>query len=287
MSFLAAYDFWRDSVLAVLLAGALCGYLGVHVLQRRVVFVGAALTQVSGVGVALAFWLSSFGVIPDPHEAGTSFWLSPQFFSLIAAVGGALLFSFPVGGRRVAPDTVVGLGWVISSALLLLILSSKRIVQEAHEVDDLLYGSAVLVDIGQVKILLGVVIAVLAVHLVFFKELLFVSYDEEMAQALGYRTRAWDMLLYATFGVGISFAVRTVGALPAFAFLIIPAASAQLLVKRIQWAFPLSVAFAMAGGALGYYVAFTRELPTGAAIVATSALFLLPGLLRRFFVREE
>ena len=278
--FLDAYDFWRDSVLAVMLAAAMSAYLGVYALLRRVVFVGAALTQISGVGVALAFWLASFGPgAADPHHP--SWYLSPQVFSLAAAVGGAVLFSQNRGSRRLASETVVGLGWVLAAAALLLVLSSKRIVAEAHEVDDLLYGSAVLVSTAQVKVLAGVAGAVLLVHLVFHKELVFVTYDAEMARTLGYRTALWDMLLFATFGVGISFAVRTVGALPAFGFLVIPPAAALLLVRRVAWAFPLAVLFAVVGGFLGYYVAFSREVPTGAALVATSAAFLVPGLVWR------
>ena len=286
MSFWAAYSFWRDSMVAVLLAAALCGYLGVYVVLRRVVFVGAALTQISGVGIATAFYLASFPLFAShgPH-GGVPVLLEPQVFSLVFAVAGAILFSFNRGGKRLASETVVGLGWVIAAAGVLLILSSKRIAEEAHEVDDLLYGTAVLVAPGQVAVLAAVVLGVLIVHVLFFKELLFVTYDAEMAQTLGYRTVLWDMLLYVTFGVGISFAVRTVGALPAFAFLVVPAAGAQLLVWRAALMFPLAMLFAMLAGAIGYYLSFTRQLPTGAAIVAASALFLLPGALRRLFGR--
>jgi zinc transport system permease protein len=278
LSFWAAFDFWRDSMAAVLLAGAMCAALGVYVVLRRVVFVGAALTQISGVGVALAFWLASF-TGGEPHQA--PIWLDPRWLSLIAALIGAISFSFTRGGRRVSSDTVIGLGWVLAGASLLLVLSSKRILQEAHEVDDLLYGSAVLVSPAEVHVLLGVVAGVLAVHVLFFKELLFVTFDAEMAQTLGYRVQMWDVLLYGTIGVGISFAVRTVGMLPAFGFLVIPSSAALLLVGRVSFALPLATFFAVCGGAFGYYVAFTREWPTGASIVACSALALVPGLLVR------
>src|SRR5512143_3235280 len=125
MSFWEAYDFWHDSMFAVLLAGGLCAALGIYVVLRRVVFVGAALTQISGVGVALAFLLGSFVTHADPHSAPV--WLAPRWLSLIAAVAGAVAFSFTRGGRRIGGETIIGLGWVLASAALLLILSSKRI----------------------------------------------------------------------------------------------------------------------------------------------------------------
>lgn len=284
--FWSAYEFWRNDVAGIALAGALSGYLGVYVVLRRVVFVGAALTQLSGVGIATAFYLASFSATQDPHHGGHAWYMSPQLYSLVFALAGALLFSLNRRGGKLASETVVGIGWVIASACVLLILSSKRIVQEKHEVDDLLYGAAVFLRWSEVRTLAAVVAAILVVHWVFYKEFIFVTYDAEMARTLGYRSAAWDMLLYATFGVGASFAVRTVGALPAFGFLVLPAAAAQLLVRRVKWAFPLAVLFAVAGGALGYYISFTRRFPTGAAIVAASAAFLIPGLVRRVVWRD-
>jgi zinc transport system permease protein len=283
VSFWSAFDFWRDSMAAVLLAGGMCAALGVYVVLRRVVFVGAALTQISGVGVALAFWLASF-LTPDVHNAPV--WLDPRWLSLLAALVGAVAFSFSRGGRRLGGETIIGLGWVLASAVVLLILSSKRIVQEAHEVDDLLYGSAVLVRYEEVVVLAAVTALVIAIHVIFFKELLFVTFDSEMAQTLGYNVVFWDVLLYGTIGVGISFAIRIVGMIPAFGFLVIPSSAALLLVKRVSAALPLSMLFGVAGGALGYYVAFTQELPTGASIVACSALALIPGLILRALKKD-
>jgi zinc transport system permease protein len=170
---------------------------------------------------------------------------------------------------------------VITSALFLLVLSSKRIVQESHQVDDLLYGSAILVTNAQLMTMLWVAAAILLVHVLFFKELVFISFDSEMAQTLGYRTQLWNALLFATLGIGVSFSVRTLGALPVFGFLVIPGAVAQLLVRRVVWAFVWAVAIALMAGILGYYLAFSREWPTGPALVTSAALFLIPATLFR------
>src|SRR5262249_56422906 len=102
MSFWEAYSFWRDSMAAVLLAGGMCAALGVYVVLRRVVFVGAALTQISGVGVALAFWLGSF-LAADPHDA--PHWLDPRWLSPPPAVVGAVPFSFSRGRRALRAAT--------------------------------------------------------------------------------------------------------------------------------------------------------------------------------------
>jgi ABC-type Mn2+/Zn2+ transport system permease subunit len=125
------------------------------------------------------------------------------------------------------------------------------------------------------------------VHLVLFKELVFISFDGEMAQTLGYRTRIWNALLFATLGVGISASVRCLGALPAFGFLVLPGAAAQLLARRVGSVFLLAVLFALGAGLIGYYFAFSREWPAGPSLVVAAALFLLPGAGVRLFRRRR
>ena len=284
------WEFGRDSILAVLLAGGLCAFLGVYILLRRVVFVSAAVTQASGFGVALALFLASFasaGGEAQPPGSAMSVLLSPQLFSLAAGIGCALLLARDPGRSPLASETQVGLGWVLAGALLLLTLSSKRIVAEAHQVDELLYGSAILVTRGELVTTALIVAVLLAVHLLFFKELVFVSFDGEMAQTLGYRTRLWNALLFATLGVGISASVRCLGALPAFGFLVLPGAAAQLLARRVVSVFVLAVLFALGAGLIGYYFAFSREWPAGPSLVVAAALFLLPGAALRLFRRRR
>lgn len=275
----------------MLLAGGLCGFLGVYILLRRVVFVSAAVTQASGLGIAVAFYLASF--VTGAGEAaaletaaGPPWWLSPQLFSLAAGIGCALLLAREPGNGPLASETQVGLGWVLAGALLLLTLSSKRIVAEAHQVDELLYGSAILVTRAELLTTAAIVAVLLLVHVVLFKEFVFISFDGEMAQTLGYRTRLWNALLFATLGIGISASVRCLGALPAFGFLVLPGAAAQLVARRVVWVFVLAVLFAMAAGLLGYYFAFSREWPAGPALVVAAALFLLPGFVIRVVRRR-
>lgn len=190
------------------------------------------------------------------------------------------------GRGPLASETQVGLGWVLAGALLLLTLSSKRIVAEAHQVDELLYGSAILVTRAELLTTAAIVTVLLLIHVVFFKEFVFISFDGEMAQTLGYRTRLWNALLFATLGIGISASVRCLGALPAFGFLVLPGAAAQLVARRVVSVFVLAVVFAMAAGLLGYYFAFSREWPAGPALVVASALFLLPGFVLRVVRRR-
>ncbi|MSP58790.1 MAG: hypothetical protein EXR72_00330 [Myxococcales bacterium] len=84
-------------------------------------------------------------------------------------------------------------------------------------------------------------------------------------------------------GVGLDAGDR---ALPVFGFMVLPAAAALLVGRRLWQVFTLSVAFAISSAVLGYYASFRWSLPTGASMVVVAALFLVPGLCRLAWVRR-
>ena len=276
VGFFAAFGLWRNPMIVALLSAGLCAFVGVFIVLKRVVFVSAALSQLSGIGVALFFWLAAL-VGLDAHNP--PLWANPTWFALLFAVLGSALFSLNLEHRRLSGERVIGLGYLVASSLVLVVLNSPRIAQEAHEVNDLLYGNAVAVAPEQIWIMASVAAAVFATHALFHKELVFVSFDPEMARTLGYRTGAWHLILFVSIGVAISVATRAIGALPVFAFMIIPPAAALLLATRLRGVFALAVGIALASAALGYYVSFVLSLPTGASMVVVAALFLVPGLI--------
>lgn len=282
MSFFDAWDLIGDGVIAAAICAVLSAYIGVYVLMRRVIFVSAAIAQASGLGIALAFWVGSFFAEGTLTGEGS---LVPQGFALAGALACALSFSRGGSSGKLASETKVGLVWVIAGAVLHLVLSSSRVVQEAHEIDSLLYGSAVLIAREQLWVLGGVAVVTLAVHLAFRKELVFVSIDPEMARTLGYRVPLWDAVLFTTLAIAISFVVRSLGALPAFAFLVIPGAIAQLVSSRIGALFPIAVAAALIGALGGYVYSFEADLPTGPALVVATSLLLVPAGIVRLFRR--
>jgi zinc transport system permease protein len=278
--FWSGRDLWMEPMIAGILAGAILGYIGVFIVLKRMVFVSAALSEISGVGVAFAFYVGSIMGI-DPHAHGAlPLLLEPTWFSLLFACLAAALFSLRPGHRKLASETIVGLGYIVSSALVLAILNSPRIAQEAHAVGDILFGNAVTVPRSQIYALLAAAVAAVAVHALFFKELLFVSYDPETAVVQGVGVFRYELLLNLATAVVISVATRAVGALPVFAFTVIPAAAALMLTEKMRSTIVLAVAIGMIAAAGGYYVSWIESLPTGATMVVVASLFLVPGLLR-------
>jgi zinc transport system permease protein len=275
--FWESWFLWRDPMAVAIMAAALCAFVGVYIVLRRVVFVSAALSQMSGVGVAAAFYLASVMEI-DPHSA--PIWLHPLWYALAFAGVAAALFSLNLSHRRVAGETVIGLGYLIAAACVILILNSPRVGQEAHEVNDLLYGNAVAVPPAQLKIMSITAVALLLTHGLLGKEFVFTAFDPEMARTLGLPVRRWNLLLFLTIAVAISVSTRAIGALPVFAFMVIPPAVGLLVGERLWTVFGISVVVAIAGAAFGYYVSFRWSFPTGASMVMVTALFLVPSLIR-------
>jgi len=278
--FWAGRELWREPLVAGVLAAALLSYLGVFVVLRRMVFVSAALSEISGVGVATAFYVGAVAGI-DPHVHGAiPLLLEPVWFSLLFACVAAALFSLRPGHRKLAPETIVGLGYIVASALVLAILNSPRIAQEAHAVGDILFGNAVTVPRSQIYALAAAGAAAILAHALFFKELLFVSYDPETALVQGVGVFRYELLLNVIVAVVISVATRAVGALPVFAFTVVPAAAALMLTENIRATLPLSIAFGVVSAGVGYYLSWIEQLPTGATMVVVASVFLLPGLAR-------
>jgi zinc transport system permease protein len=279
LEFWAGRDLWLEPMIAGVLAGAILGYIGVFVVLKRMVFVSAALSEISGVGVAFAFYVGAVLGI-DPHAHGAiPILLEPTWFSLLFACGAAALFSLRPGHRRLASETIVGLGYIVASALVLAILNSPRIAQEAHAVGDILFGNAVTVPRSQIYALFAASLAAVVAHLLFFKELLFVSYDPETALVQGVGVFRFELLLNLAVALVISVATRTVGALPVFAFSVIPAAAALMITETLRLTIALSIVFGVVAAAVGYYVSWIAQLPTGATMVVVASIFLLPGLV--------
>ena len=195
MSFWEARFLWEEPMLAAVLASAMLGYLSFFVVLRRIVFMSAALSQVSGLGVAVAFLVGSLVGI-TPHRE-TPLWLDPSLWALVFACLGAVATAMPGRSRRVTPESAVALGYLGASAFVLLVLASPRIAQEAHEVGDLLFGNAVVVrrqdlwNLGFAALLI-----LLLVHGILFRSFLFASFDPDTARVSGVPVRTVELVLH-------------------------------------------------------------------------------------------
>ncbi len=270
--FLAAREIWEVPLAASVVAGALLGFLGVYVVLRRTVFVSAALTQLSTLGLVATLLVEERVHIETEHA------LEQLGVAMAFSVVGALVLG-AFRARRLPAEASVGAAWVAASALV--VLGSSRLVHAAHDLGGMVFGNAVAVSSAELATIAIVAALCTAVHAAFAKEIAFASFDPETARALGMPVRVWDAALFLTIGLAIPAAARALGALPVVAFLTLPAAAALLLRVGFTRAFALAGAFGVLAAALGYVLSWLWELPTGATLVSIAGLLAVPGGLKQ------
>ena len=263
-----SYPFFQSALIAGTLSAAMCALVGVYVLLKRIVFVGIALAQLASLGVAVALLI-------DVH---------PMIMALVTTLTGVACFALTRTGQRVPQEGVIGASYVMAAALGIICVA-KNPVGEARNLK-VLFGNILSVHTGEM-VALAVLLAVLAiVHVVFYKEFLFVSFDPETAQAQGINVRGWDLLLYLTIGLAIAFSIHSMGVLLVFALLLVPAMTARLVAHRMMALFALAIAFGVVAIPLGLYLAVRIDLPTGTAVAGTCVVMLLAVLTGRGLYRS-
>ncbi len=271
--FLGSYFLWRDPMIVGAAAGAICGFLGVYVVLRRIIFVSAALTQVSSFGVALSFYIEGLGL-------GTlSAAVHPFALSIALTVAAAVFFALKKDYSRISREGIIGFGFLIASAAVVIL--GDRITKGSHDIASILFGSAVVVDPADVYIIPGVAVTAGAVLLFYMKDFLFVSFDEESARLFKYPVGALNAGLMVMIAIVAAAATRALGALPVFAFLALPPLAALYFTERLKLAFILSAAMGVLSAVLGYFFSFILSLPTGASMAMCACLFFIAGLLWR------
>lgn len=257
---------FREALYGALVIAVVCSVLGVYVVLRRIVFVGAAIAQLSSAGIALALFLGGIGVTSG--LAG-----HPTAFALAFGLAGAMFFG--LGGSQragVPPDATIGVAYAAAAAAGILLVAKAK-AGEAHDI--FLQGNILGITRADTLVLLGVSIPVLLVHVLFYKEFLFVSFDREMARTMGYRVTFWNLFLYFTLGLVIAFAMQFAGVILVFNFLVLPAVTGLLLARSMSGIFTAAVLSAVVAAIVGFSLSVPFDLPSGPAIIACSAILAL------------
>jgi ABC-type Mn2+/Zn2+ transport system permease subunit len=243
-----------------ILVGALCAFLGVYVVAKRVVFLGAVLTQVSVLGLAITF----LPFVTMSHTIG----------SLAVTIVSVIILSRLLTGKKIPKDAVLGFIFVFSIAARILIMQKTPKV-EVSEIENLLRGDILFVTPELFYMMLGVFVAAMAVHGIFFKEFTYISFDAETARTQGFNAGFWEMLFYVIAAIVIAVATHMVGDIFVFGFLVIPPIAALLLAKRVKFIFLFSFFVGTLAPIIGLFFAFKFDFPASPTIVAVASVVLM------------
>jgi zinc transport system permease protein len=242
-----------------IIVAIICAFLGVYIVAKRVVFLGAVLTQVSVFGLAITF----LPMVAVPHTVG----------SLAVTLVSVVILSRMLTGKKIPRDAVLGVVFVTSVAARILIMQKTPKVEVA-EIENLLRGDILFVTPELFYLMLGAFVVAMAIHIIFFKEFTYVSFDAETARTQGYNAAWWDLLFYLIAGLVISFATHMVGDAFVFGFLVVPPVAAMLIARKVKHIFLIAVVIGALSPVLGLVLAFTYDFPASPAIVAVASVVL-------------
>ncbi len=258
------FAFMQRALVGGVLVGAICALVGTFVVLRGLAFVGDALAHAAFPGVVIAYLLKG------------NIHVGAMLFALATALGIGL-----VSRRgRVSYDTAIGILFAGAFALGVLLMSTIK----GYTVDlfGFLFGNILGIS-GRDLVLVGLLGAtVVLTILLFYKELLLLSFDPIVAEAMGYPVQVLNYLLLVLIALTIVISIQAVGIILVVALLVTPSATAYLLTERFFRMMILGALLAALAAVIGLYLSFYLNVASGAAIVLVSTcLFFLVLASRR------
>ena len=256
-----SYDFFVKGLVAAVVAGALCGLIGVYVTLRGMSYIGHGLSHAIFGGYAAA------PLLGIPVVLGAGAW----------GLASALAINAVTRSRRIGADAAIGVVTTASFALGVALLT--KFGNKGPAFDALLFGSINGVSTGDLLLLCGSLLFAAAVFTVLYRAFLFSTFDPEVADVSGVSVRRMDALLMLVLSVSILATLKIIGVTLVAATLVIPAVVARMLsdsFSRMLW---LSTGLGAAAGAIGMYLSFQLAIPSGTTIVLVNAVAFVVVLL--------
>lgn len=251
------YDFMRRAFLAAAMIAVIAPCIGAPIVLKRLSSIGDATSHSALAGIALGLVL---GINPI---------LSAVIFSILAVLGiEALRKVFKFYGEIA---TVV----VMSAGIGLTAVLSGFITNGSSNLNSFLFGSIVAISDFEMYLTIGLGIAVIAVSALLYKELFFVTFDEEAARLSGVPVGTINFIIMTLTAITVSVASRVVGALMISSLLVIPVAAAMTIARSYKQTMVLSIIFAEIFTLAGLFISYYLDLRPGGTIVLLGVIFLI------------
>ncbi|MFQ5420919.1 MAG: metal ABC transporter permease [Anaerolineae bacterium] len=252
------FEFFRNGTIAAVLVGGLCGLIGVYIVLRGMSYIGHGLSHAVFGGAVVAFVMQF------------NFYVGAGLWGFIAA----LLINQTVRRTRINADAAIGVVTTASFAIGVALISRYR--RFTHSFDAALFGNILGVTATDVWVIAGVTLLVVLIIFLLYKQLLFTTFDSEVAQVYGVSTgwvETWFALILAA---AIIASIQILGVTMIAAALVIPAITARLLTDSFHRMILISASLGAFTGLVGMFMSFYVDVSSGATIVLLQAfLFCL------------
>ena len=254
--------FLPKALIVSVLAALVCGVVGSHVVLRGMTFIGDAVAHSVFPGIAIAFVLQGSLVLGG----------------VAAGLVTAIIIALFSQQRRLKEDSVIGIFFVAAFALGVVIISLAP--GYTGSLQSFLFGSITGIPDETVVTTFIFTAVVLTLLVLFHKELVSVTLDRDMAQALGLPILLLDITLYVLVTLAVVMSIQTIGNILVLALLVTPAAAARMLTDKLVPMMIVAAAVGAISAVIGLYISWAMDVPTGATIVlVVTGIFLLAWLL--------
>lgn len=258
---LLTYDFMQRSLLAAAMVGGLCSVIGVFVVLRGLAFVGAGTAHAAFAGVALGYLMG---------------W-PPLLLAILFGLATVWITGWVEEKGTMKLDVSIGILYTATMALAILFIGLMKTYNA--EVYGYLFGNVLSVTTEELRIIGGLAVLVLGTLLLFSKELYFIAFDQEMAEASGVPARRMFFLLLTLVALTVVISLKTVGAILVFAMILIPASTAYQLTHSLSTLTWYSVIIGVSCSVGGVLLSAFWDIPSGPAIVLLATLLFFVAVL--------
>ena len=252
------YEFFRHGLIAATLVGGLCGLMGVYVVLRRMSYIGHGLSHSVFGGAVVAYYLQ------------VNFYLGAGLWGFLSA----LLIDATARRRRIGADAAIGVVTTASFAFGVALISRGRSFTRNFEAA--LFGNILGVTWGDIALIAAVAAAVVVALFLGYKQLLFTTFDPEVAPVYGVPVRWVDTGFALALAATVVVSMNVVGVTLIAAALVVPPVTARLLSDSFARVLLLSTGIGALTGFLGMWLSFELNVASGSTIVLLgAALFVL------------
>jgi ABC-type Mn2+/Zn2+ transport system permease subunit len=248
------YAFVQKALVAGIAAGVLLAVVGVYVVLKKMSFIGDGIAHSAFGGVALGLLLG----------------MNTTLAAVAFAWAVAMLIGISKKNSKTSEDALIGIFFAFTMALGVIFIGFNKTYNA--DIFGYLFGDILAVSTADVITIIGVSVMVIGLVYVFFKELLFFTFDEEGARVSGIPVDFIYFLLLTLISVTIVASIKIVGIILAVAFLIIPVSTALLITRDFKKLLVLSIIISIISTIAGFIFSYMFNLASGATIVVTATL---------------
>jgi len=260
-------NFFRNALLASLLASIACGIIGTYIVSRRIVFISGGITHASFGGIGMGYYMGF-----DPI-------LGAVMFGIFSALG----IEFFTRKADLREDSAIAMLWAFGMALGIIFIFLTP--GYAPNLMSYLFGNILTVSLTDLLFLTLLTSGIVAFFILFYRMILFISFDEEYALTNNTPVRLFNMILICLVALTIVLNIRVVGIILVMSLLTIPQAISNLFTRYFHKMIYLSILFGFVGSMAGLIFSYIYDIPSGAAIIF--ALVLMYGIAKSYFLTRK